>query len=220
VLAGEDWICNGAVSTASWEPLAPIDGAATWQEQEAFQLASAYLAMRDDRPVEAERTLREALKVSDKLKLARSSLRYRLLLATLLLRLGDERADGELRRAVLLGARLGARQVFLHTMSQELAAALTRIAEQSGGKQSALKRFVRALRTTSRMAESSRELFLSAREVEVLSALSEGGSDKIIGRLLDMSEHGVRFHLKSIYRKLNVHDRLSAVHRAKEVGAI
>jgi LuxR family maltose regulon positive regulatory protein len=220
VLAGEEWIRDGAVSTVSWEVLAPVDAAATWQEQETFQLASAYLAIRNDRAVEAEHSLREALKTSDKLKLARSSLRYRLLLATLLFREGDGRAEEELRRAVLLGARLGARQVFLHTMSEELARGLTRLAGQSGGKQSALKRFVGALRTTSRMAESSRELLLSAREVEVLSALSEGGSDKIIGRVLDMSEHGVRFHLKSIYRKLNVHDRLSAVHRAKEVGAI
>lgn len=220
VLAGEEWIRNGGASTASWETLAPVDAAATWQEQETFQLASAYLAMRNGRAIEAERSLRDALKTSDSLKLARSSLRYRLLLASLLLRHGDERAEEELRRAVLLGARLGGRQVFLHTMSQELAAALTRLAERSEGEQSALKRFVGALRTTRRMADSSHELVLSKREIQVLGALSEGGSDKVIGRVLGMSEHGVRFHLKSIYRKLNVHDRLSAVHRAKEVCAI
>ena len=220
VLSGEQWIRDGTVSTDPWGPLAPVDAAGTWQEQETFQLASAYLAAREGRRTDAETGLRDALKTSDRLKLARSSLRYRLLLAALLLEGGDQGAEAELRRALQYGIRLGARQVFLHTMSPSFAAALARLASEPDGVRSGRKRFIGALRAPGKMVESSHHVLLSAREIEVLQALSEGGSDKVIGRILDMSEHGVRFHLKSIYRKLNVHDRLSAVHRAKELSAI
>lgn len=220
VLAGEQWIRDGAGANDPWEPLAPVDTAGTWQEQETFQLACAYLAAREGRRTDAENGLRDALKTSDRLKLARSSLRYRILLATLLLDDAHESAEAELRRAVQLGIRLGARQVFLHTMSPGFALALARLAAEPESARSGRRRFIGALRAPSKMIEGSQHVLLSTREVEVLQALSEGGSDKVIGRILDMSEHGVRFHLKSIYRKLNVHDRLSAVHRAKELNAI
>lgn len=220
VLAGEQWIREGTGGNDPWEPLAPVDAAGTWQEQETFHLASAYLAAREGRRTDAENGLRDALKTSDRLKLARSSLRYRILLATLLLDGGQESAEAELRRAVQLGIRLGARQVFLHTMSPAFALALARLASEPESARSGRRRFIGALRAPSKMVAGSQHVLLSTREVEVLQALSEGGSDKVIGRILDMSEHGVRFHLKSIYRKLNVHDRLSAVHRAKELNAI
>jgi LuxR family maltose regulon positive regulatory protein len=219
VLAGEIWVRDGG-DPGRWEALAPIDEAATWQEQEAFRLASAYSVLRSGQADIAERLLRDGLRQSEPLRLARSSLRYRLLLAIVLLRNGDERADAELRRALLLGARLGARQVFLHNMSPQLATAMMRLAEQPAGARSGVKRFVAGLRAASHTGESGHDARLSDREIEVLRALSEGGSDKVIGRVLEMSEHGVRFHLKSIYRKLNVHDRLSAAHRARELGAI
>lgn len=220
VLAGEQWIRDGTGGNDPWEPLAPVDAAGTWQEQETFHLASAYLAARQGRRTDAENGLHDALKTSDRLKLARSSLRYRILLATLLLDGGQESAEAELRRAVQLGIRLGARQVFLHTMSPAFALALARLASEPESASSGRKRFIGALRAPSKMVAGSQHVLLSTREIEVLQALSEGGSDKVIGRMLDMSEHGVRFHLKSIYRKLNVHDRLSAVHRAKELHAI
>jgi LuxR family maltose regulon positive regulatory protein len=219
VLAGEQWIRAGGETPGSWDEIAPVDGAATWQEQEAFILASAYARMKYGDVDRAAHVLRAAIRDSDRLQLARSNLRYRLLLTTLLLRQQDGRAGEELRRALLLGVRLGARQVFLHTMSPELSTAITELAHKAAGPRSALKRFVGSLHMTSRTAGAGDDALLSAREIEVLRALSEGGSDKVIGRVLDMTEHGVRFHLKSIYRKLNVHDRLSAVHRAKELGA-
>ena len=219
VLAGEQWLRDGG-EAGSWEALAPVDAAATWQEQENFQLASAYLKARNGQMTEAEHRLREAIRSSERLQLARSNLRYKLLLAELLLRNGDERGDIELRRALTLGARLGARQVFHHNLSPQVAAAIARLSGQPEGARSGLKRFVAGLRAVSRAGEGGQDTPLSDREIEVLRALAEGGSDKVIGRVLEMSEHGVRFHLKSIYRKLNVHDRLSATHRARELGAI
>ena len=61
---------------------------------------------------------------------------------------------------------------------------------------------------------------LSSRELEVLRLLSAGGSDKRLARQLNLSEHGVRFHLKSIFKKLGVHDRLSAVAAARQLESV
>lgn len=220
VLAGEQRIREGVNSDRKLGRVAPVDAAGTWQERETHLLASAHLAAQNDRRDEAVAMLREAIRSSDRSQLLRSSLRYRLLLATLLLEDDDPGADAELRRALLLGARLGARQVFYHTMSPKFVAALAKLAPETDGARTGLRRFIGTLRAPSRMKELSAQVLLSSRELEVLRALSEGGSDKIIGRALEMSEHGVRFHLKSIYRKLNVHDRLSAVHRAKELDIL
>jgi LuxR family transcriptional regulator, maltose regulon positive regulatory protein len=50
----------------------------------------------------------------------------------------------------------------------------------------------------------------SEREVEVLSELGRGSSNKLIARLLNLSENTVKFHLKNIYRKLGVESRQAA----------
>src|SRR3546814_12763387 len=52
---------------------------------------------------------------------------------------------------------------------------------------------------------------LSRREIEVLRTLEAGGSDKQLARQLGLSEHGVRFHLKNIFKKMGVHDSASTV---------
>jgi len=59
---------------------------------------------------------------------------------------------------------------------------------------------------------------LSARELEVLRELCQGRSNKVIGRLLDLSENTVKFHLKSIYRKLSVDSRAAAIAAAAQRG--
>jgi LuxR family transcriptional regulator, maltose regulon positive regulatory protein len=59
---------------------------------------------------------------------------------------------------------------------------------------------------------------LSARELEVLRELCQGRSNKVIGRLLDLSENTVKFHLKGIYRKLAVDSRTAAIAAAAQRG--
>ncbi len=51
---------------------------------------------------------------------------------------------------------------------------------------------------------------LTRREYEVLSLLSKGKQNKEIARSLNIAEHTVEQHLKSIYRKLNVCNRVEA----------
>lgn len=52
---------------------------------------------------------------------------------------------------------------------------------------------------------------LNAREREILAELCRGRSNKEIGRLLNLSENTVKFHLKRVFRKLDVDTRGEAV---------
>ncbi len=58
---------------------------------------------------------------------------------------------------------------------------------------------------------------LSERETEVLRLLATPLSAPEIAKELFLSVHTVRSHIRSIYRKLNVHKRMEAVQRAKEL---
>ena len=60
----------------------------------------------------------------------------------------------------------------------------------------------------------------TTRELEVLERLERGLSDKRIARHLDITEHGVRYHLKNIFRKMGAKNRMDAVRRARELGII
>jgi DNA-binding CsgD family transcriptional regulator len=61
---------------------------------------------------------------------------------------------------------------------------------------------------------------LSDRELEVLDLLAGGLTAHAIARRLAVSERTVHKHVGSIYRKLDVHDRLLAVARARELGLL
>ena len=63
--------------------------------------------------------------------------------------------------------------------------------------------------------ETAEEL-LSRREHEVLKYLAQGLSNKLIARNIGISENTIRFHLKNIYHKLQVHNRLLAITAARE----
>ena len=60
------------------------------------------------------------------------------------------------------------------------------------------------------------EELLSRRENEVLKYLAQGLSNKLIARNIGISENTIRFHLKNIYHKLQVHNRLLAITAARE----
>lgn len=60
---------------------------------------------------------------------------------------------------------------------------------------------------------------LSKREKEVLRLLCEGQSYRDIARKLFVSTNTVRFHLKNIYKKLQVNSRHEAVVKATRLGA-
>jgi DNA-binding NarL/FixJ family response regulator len=61
------------------------------------------------------------------------------------------------------------------------------------------------------IAEHSIEDSVSARELEVLRAISRGKSNKIVADDLSISEHTVKNHVKNILSKLDASDRTDAV---------
>ncbi|HET6823081.1 MAG TPA: response regulator transcription factor, partial [Anaerolineales bacterium] len=61
---------------------------------------------------------------------------------------------------------------------------------------------------------------LTDRESEVLGLLAKGLANKQIAVMLGISEHTVKFHVSSIYSKLNVTNRTEAVREGLRGGWI
>lgn len=61
---------------------------------------------------------------------------------------------------------------------------------------------------------------LSPREREVLEELANGYSNKEIARMLDMTGHTVKFHLKNIFQKLGAERRTQAITKAMKANLI
>jgi LuxR family maltose regulon positive regulatory protein len=61
---------------------------------------------------------------------------------------------------------------------------------------------------------------LSKREMDVLSLLAEGHSDKQIAQDLVIARETVHKHLKNIYGKLDVHSRTEAIVRARQLNLL
>ena len=76
-----------------------------------------------------------------------------------------------------------------------------------------------ATRLMSRVRVPDRDA-MSAREVEVLSLVSRGASNKEIARQLRLSEATIKSHLLHIFAKLGVSDRTQAVTLAVRKGII
>lgn len=70
------------------------------------------------------------------------------------------------------------------------------------------------------IAEHSGEESLTARELQILTLISGGGSNKSIAYALEISEDTVKGHVSSILSKLNANDRTHAVTLAIRRGVI
>ncbi len=61
---------------------------------------------------------------------------------------------------------------------------------------------------------------LTEREKEVLALIIEGNSSNVVAKLLFICRRTVDFHLAQVYSKLDVHNRLTAYHKAVRLGLI
>lgn len=61
---------------------------------------------------------------------------------------------------------------------------------------------------------------MTERELEVLSFIRQGFTNKEIGRLMGISERTARFHVASLMKKLKAADRAQAVARGFELGLL
>jgi two-component system NarL family response regulator len=70
------------------------------------------------------------------------------------------------------------------------------------------------------LPQLGQEPLLSAREIEVLSLVATGNTNRIIGARLAMSEETAKGHLKNILSKLHAKDRTHAVVLALRLGIL
>ncbi len=132
--------------------------------------------------------------------------------------LTDDQKDG----AVLLDSNARAWGVIsAGATAEELAAAIQAVGE---GLWVGAPGLVRALMRSSARGEDGDEESLleplTGREKEVLQWIAEGFANKQIAMRLGISEHTVKFHLSSLYAKLNVASRTEAVRRGLGLGLI
>ena len=70
------------------------------------------------------------------------------------------------------------------------------------------------------LAEPAKPDELTAKEFDILTQLGLGYTYQELAERMEVSINTVRFHIKSIYSKLNVNNRRAAVKRAAELGLI
>jgi ATP/maltotriose-dependent transcriptional regulator MalT len=63
-------------------------------------------------------------------------------------------------------------------------------------------------------------LGLTAKELEVIALLAEGGSNQDIAERLYVSKSTIKTHLVSLYRKLDVSRRTQAIRKARTLRII
>jgi DNA-binding CsgD family transcriptional regulator len=68
--------------------------------------------------------------------------------------------------------------------------------------------------------EARKRVRLTVRELDILTLLADGLSAQQIARLRRISVRTVRKHLENIYEKLDCHDRLLAVNKARQLGLL
>jgi DNA-binding NarL/FixJ family response regulator len=78
----------------------------------------------------------------------------------------------------------------------------------------------RLLAAFSRTARRQEPNGLTEREVELLRLLVEGRSNKDIAQVMALSENTVKYHIKNILQKLDVHNRTEAAAHAVRTGLV
>lgn len=198
----------------------PLAGAsASWQERETFTIARAHACFLEGRIADTWSLLDEAIAAAAAQGLARSQLRYLLLIFAMASdRRERERADRALRAAIAIGATTGMRQIFREIAGRRFVSAIRTLKDDDSLSETE-RGFIQMLVNRLEERESVASGKLSRRELEVLRTLEAGGSDKQLARKLGLSEHGVRFHLKNIFKKMGVHDRTSAIAAARKLDS-
>ena len=116
--------------------------------------------------------------------------------------------DEDIFRAI----QSGAKSYLLKDMSTSLVVGTMRDVHRGEGK---LPEVV-----ASRLGERERRQTLTERENEVLVSLVKGRSNKEISKALFISEETVKSHLKTLFAKLDVHDRTEAAISAIRHGIV
>lgn len=193
----------------------------TWREMEAISCAGLRLLTAQSRYDDARRLAAALLVASRERRLRRTEMRA-LALAMVL----EHRAGNSLdaRRHLLEYLRIHAKTDYVRALIADREVVLvllqgmaeTELDENVGIQLEALRRVL-----VNEPAERTVDAVpvLTPREREILQRL-DNCRDKEIANALALSEDGVRYHNKKIFRKLGVRSRLEATRRARSMGIL
>lgn len=219
-LAGEAWLRGRPNMDLPRPVTVPVDFVA-WQERELVMLANAYAFLADNDPAGARDLLASMIDDARERGLHRSEVRGLLLLTATYDRLGEtDAASASFEMAVALAADHGTSRAFAEFGGDSVARRIREMLSDETRRGDAPQLFRSLHRWFGDHDSEGAAARFTPRERDVLDALDQGGSDKLVGRRLGISEHGVRFHLKNIYRKLRVHDRVDALAKARATGEL
>jgi two-component system nitrate/nitrite response regulator NarL len=128
-----------------------------------------------------------------------------------------DRVDEEISLAAL---RAGASAILLRTADRrEIAAAIRAVAN---GLVVFQRQFLAVLLNAEPLLDEPLNTSndLTPRELEVLTAMADGASNKAIARRLGISFHTVKFHVAAILEKLDADTRTEAVMKAAQLGIV
>ncbi len=176
-----------------------------------------------------ERKFGEASKIVDRMEwVARASGRMRTIVKAMVFRAAihlenddPEGARSQIGSALDIGHTQGYRRVFLDEAGRirpALAAYCARNVPGNERLNSYAQSLLRTLIEVDPRPNPKNAANLSTREQEVLRELGLGHSNKVIARKLALSEATVKFHVKNIFRKLNVRRRAAVVTEAHRHG--
>jgi LuxR family maltose regulon positive regulatory protein len=136
----------------------------------------------------------------------------------------EQQALGSLKRALTIAAPGGYLRVFLTEGSKMIP--LFRQGRSAGFMPDYIDRILalidqeRKVLPVKPLPSSQLVEPLSGREIDVLQLLAQGCTDKMIAETLVIAPETVHKHLKNIYGKLDVHSRLEATLRARELDLL
>ena len=191
-------------------------GAGGWRDLEAVACARILLLDAAGTTSAACDLARSLARTAEERGLRRTLMRALALLVKLCHRAGDRDAAREAASEYLtLYARTDYARPLVRAGSSA-ATALDRIidADPEGPQATAAERLIAM--TRDRVPAKPR---LTDRENAVLAQLA-GRQDKQIAAALGMTPHGVRYHIRVIFKKLGVHSRKDAVRRARALGLL
>lgn len=195
---------------------------AAWRERDVAALAISRLLLAEGRSQEALAALEHFSAQAREQGRLRSSIRYALLMAQAAHALGNrEQAREHTGQVLALSLRTGFIRALVDDagpLDDLIALYLADSEEIDAGLANHAATIMERLRGPA--TGDATQPLLSKREQEVMALLALGASNKLIARDLDLSENTVRYHLKNIFAKLNVQNRVQAVTEASLQGLI